>query len=48
MVVDVFAADDVYLGVPVTVECIEGCELLALLLGEVGEVFQYLFHLISF
>ena len=40
-VVDVLARDDIDFGVPVVVEGVEGCEALALLGGEGGEVLLY-------
>lgn len=43
-VVDVLAADDIDLGIPVAIKGIECLQLLALCLGEIGEIFEYLYH----
>ena len=43
-VVDVFARDDVDLGVPIAIEGIEGGKLVLLLLSELGKIAKELFH----
>ena len=43
-VFNVFTRDDVYFGVPVRIEVVEGGELPFLLLCQVGKVFQDKFH----
>ena len=45
--VDVLARDDVYLLVPVGIERRKLLQLVALHIGQMGKVFQYLVHFLS-
>lgn len=47
-VVDILAADDIDLGIPIAIQTVEGSELLLLLVGEVREIFLYDIHAILF
>ena len=47
-VVDILAADDIDLGIPITIQTVECSKLLLLLVGKVREIFLYDIHSILF